>query len=54
MRRRMWPRTTLLIFSDLLMVGSEKRSAVNGSATGADLTYASSATLESLARCREI
>jgi len=51
MRRRFWLITTLLFVSVLPMVGSDKGAVVSGHATGADLTCASSATLESLAAC---
>lgn len=51
MRRRFWLITILLFVSVLLMVGSEKGAVVSGSATVADLTCASSTTLESLATC---
>jgi hypothetical protein len=50
MKRRFWLITTLLFVSVLLMVGSEK-GAVVSSAAVADLTCASSMTLESLATC---
>jgi len=51
MRRRSWLITTLLFVSALSMVGNEKGSVASGSATGSDLTCASSTTLESLAAC---
>ena len=51
MRRRFWLITTLLSVSVLMMAGNEKGAAVSGSATVADLTCASSTTLESLATC---
>jgi Fibronectin type III domain len=51
MRRSFWLIATLLSVSVLLMVGSEKKAAVSGRATVADLTCASSATLESLGAC---
>ncbi len=51
MRRRFWLITTLLFVSVLLMLGSEKGDVVSGSTMVADLTCASSTTLESLATC---
>ena len=51
MKRRFWLIATWLFAAVLWMAGSEKRSAVSGSARGADLTCASSATLESFAAC---
>ena len=51
MKRRFWLITTVFFVSVLLMVGSEKGAVVSGSATAADLTCASSLTLESLATC---
>jgi len=51
MKRRFWLITTWLCVAVVLMVGSEKGTVVSGSATAADLTCASSMTLESLATC---
>jgi len=51
MQRRFWLITTLVFVSVLLMVGSEKGAVVSSSAAVADLTCASSMTLESLAAC---
>lgn len=51
MRKRIWLIASLLFFPVMLMVGSEKEAVVSGNATVADLTCASSATLESLAAC---
>ena len=51
MKRRFWLITTLLFVPVLLMVGSEKGAVVSSSAAVADLTCASSMTLESLATC---
>jgi hypothetical protein len=50
MKGRFWLITTLLFVSALLTVGSEKGAVVSGSTT-ANLTCASSPTLESLAIC---
>jgi Fibronectin type III domain len=51
MKSKFWLITTLLCVSVLLMVGSEKGAVVSSSAAVADLTCASSMTLESLATC---
>jgi Fibronectin type III domain len=51
MRRRSWLITTLLFASVLWTAESEKRAVVRGSATVADLTCASSATLDALGVC---
>jgi hypothetical protein len=51
MQRRFWLITTLVFVSVLLMVGSEQGAVVSSSAAVADLTCASSMTLESLAAC---
>jgi Fibronectin type III domain len=51
MKRRFWLITTWLCVAVVLMVGSEKGAVVSSSATAADLTCASSMTLESLATC---
>jgi hypothetical protein len=51
MKSRFWLITTLLFVSVLLMVGSEKGAVVSSSAAVADLTCASSPTLEALAAC---
>ena len=51
MHRRFWLITTWLFVSVLLIVGSDKGAVVSSSATVADLTCASSLTLESLATC---
>ena len=51
MRKKFWPITALLVVLVSSLVGSDKISVVTGCAAVADLTCASSTTLESLATC---